>query len=141
LTTDNPFLDLDVAQPILYVKKNGNFIVSSSVINFEGSSFSTILVLQPGDTARIQYRQYFPTTINVLGGQYTTRITFTQMDYVEGAATTGATGEVGPTGATGETGSTGATGPTGPVVAYIFDGGQASSSYVLGPAFDCGNAS
>lgn len=59
---------------------------------------------------------------------------------------TGYTGETGPTGPTGfgETGATGEqgiTGPTGPVVSYIFDGGNAASSYVLGPAFDCGNAS
>ncbi len=54
---------------------------------------------------------------------------------------TGATGPTGYTGATGPTGPTGITGPTGPVVAYIFDGGNAASSYVLGPAFDCGNAS
>jgi hypothetical protein len=59
---------------------------------------------------------------------------------------TGETGPTGPTGMTGETGPTGMgeagpTGPTGPVVAYIFDGGDASSSYILGPAFDCGNAS
>jgi len=51
--------------------------------------------------------------------------------------TTGFTGETGPTGM----GEAGPTGPTGPVVAYIFDGGDASSSYILGPAFDCGNAS
>ena len=53
---------------------------------------------------------------------------------------TGPTGDIGPTGLQGPTG-VGETGPTGPVVAYIFDGGDASSSYVLGPAFDCGNAS
>jgi hypothetical protein len=35
---------------------------------------------------------------------------------------------------------TGPTGPPGPVTSYIFDGGDASSTYVLGPAFDCGNA-
>ena len=53
---------------------------------------------------------------------------------------TGPTGDIGPTGLQGPTG-VGETGPTGPVVAYIFDGGDASSSYILGPAFDCGNAS
>ena len=67
---------------------------------------------------------------------------------------TGPTGPVGPggdrpTGPTGPRGPQGAagglgpqpTGPTGPVVSYIFDGGNAASSYILGPAFDCGNAS
>jgi hypothetical protein len=40
----------------------------------------------------------------------------------------------------GPTGPTGSTGDTGPVIPYIFDGGDASSSYFLGPAFDCGRA-
>jgi hypothetical protein len=31
-------------------------------------------------------------------------------------------------------------GPTGPVTSYIFDGGNAQSSYIVGPAFDCGSA-
>jgi hypothetical protein len=56
---------------------------------------------------------------------------------------TGATGATGNTGAKGDTGyegSTGNTGATGPVIPYIFDGGNASSSYFLGPAFDCGRA-
>jgi len=43
-------------------------------------------------------------------------------------------------GVTGATGSNGATGPTGPVTSYIFDGGTAGSSYILGPAFDCGSS-
>ena len=42
----------------------------------------------------------------------------------------------GPTGPSG--GGTGSTGPTGPVTSYIFDGGSPSSSYINGPAFDCG---
>ena len=40
----------------------------------------------------------------------------------------------------GQPGPTGTQGPTGPVTAYIFDGGNAQSSYFLGPAFDCGSA-
>ena len=58
-----------------------------------------------------------------------------------GVGPTGPTGpSQGPTGSTGPTGA-GGTGPTGPVSSYIFDGGQASSNYTIGPAFDCGNAS
>jgi hypothetical protein len=38
-------------------------------------------------------------------------------------------------------GSTGPTGPTGPVAPAIgFDGGNAASSYPIGPVFDCGRA-
>ena len=50
---------------------------------------------------------------------------------------TGPTGDLGPTGF-GDTGAAGATGPTGPIIAYIFDGGQPSTSYVVGPAFNAG---
>ncbi len=61
------------------------------------------------------------------------------------AGATGATGTTGPTGydgTTGTTGPTGSTGPTGAVVysATVFDGGSASSTYPLGPAFDCGTS-
>ena len=39
------------------------------------------------------------------------------------------------------TGTTGPTGPTGPVAPAIgFDGGNAGSTYPLGPVFDCGRA-
>jgi len=48
------------------------------------------------------------------------------------------TGPTGPTGAASNV--TGPTGPTGPVTSFIFDGGGASNTYTLGPAFDCGNA-
>jgi len=55
--------------------------------------------------------------------------------------TTGPTGYNGTTGATGDASSvTGPTGPTGPVTSFIFDGGGASNTYTLGPAFDCGSA-
>ena len=54
--------------------------------------------------------------------------------------TTGTTGSTGPTGTTGATGSTGTTGPRGPITSYIFDGGTAGSSYIVGPAFNCGSS-
>jgi hypothetical protein len=37
-------------------------------------------------------------------------------------------------------GETGPTGPPGNTTAYIFDGGNSTSSYILGPAFDCGSS-
>jgi hypothetical protein len=38
-------------------------------------------------------------------------------------------------------GETGPTGPTGPMAPAIgFDGGNAASSYPIGPVFDCGRA-
>jgi hypothetical protein len=59
-----------------------------------------------------------------------------------GATGVGATGDTGETGATGASGADGATGPTGEAiyVSYIFDGGSAYSTYMLGPAFDCGTS-
>jgi hypothetical protein len=67
----------------------------------------------------------------------------TGYDGTEGS--TGPTGDAsnvtGPTGPTGDASNvTGPTGPTGPVTSFIFDGGGASNTYTLGPAFDCGNA-
>jgi hypothetical protein len=53
--------------------------------------------------------------------------------------TTGGGGS-GASGPTGPTGPTGAAGPTGPTTAIIFDGGNASTSFVLGPVFDCGTS-
>jgi len=59
-----------------------------------------------------------------------------------GTGGTGGTGPTGPTGRTGPTGpaGTGGTGPTGPISTYIFDGGNSTSVYTLGPAFDCGTS-
>ena len=34
----------------------------------------------------------------------------------------------------------GPTGPTGPTTSYIFDGGNSTSIYTIGPAFDCGTS-
>ena len=55
---------------------------------------------------------------------------------------TGVTGPTGQNGTTGQTGSTGSTGPTGSVLIYatIFNGGNASTNYILGPVFNCGGA-
>ncbi len=53
---------------------------------------------------------------------------------------TGPTGDIGAPGDIGPTGYTGETGPTGPVVFYEFDGGDPFTNYLIGPAFDCGNA-
>jgi hypothetical protein len=87
--TDNRAFDLNVAQPTIAVKKGGNAIITSSVINFQGSSFSTTVVLGNADTITIWYSQYFGSTVNVLGGQYSSRITYTQLDTVEGSTLIG----------------------------------------------------
>ena len=59
-----------------------------------------------------------------------------------GEGTGGGGGATGPTGSAGPTGPTGSTGPSGSVTIYsiTFDGGSSSSSYINGPAFDCGKS-
>jgi hypothetical protein len=52
----------------------------------------------------------------------------------------GTTGYTGPTGYTGYTGYTGPTGSSVTIYGVIFDGGNASISYPIGPVFDCGRA-
>jgi hypothetical protein len=91
VTTDNRLFDLTRIQPCLYVTKNADNIVSSSVINFNGSAFSTIVVLAPSETISIRYSQTTPydaisdvSGVLFLGGQFSTRITFTQMDFLQG---------------------------------------------------------
>ena len=110
LTTDVSIFDVNIAQqPCIYVTKNTNHIVSSSVINFNGSSFSTIVILSPTDTLQIQYLQFSNTVANILQGQYVSRISYTQMEFILGP--TGSTGSTGPTGWTGPTGSPALRGP------------------------------
>jgi Collagen triple helix repeat (20 copies) len=53
---------------------------------------------------------------------------------------TGHTGHTGPAGYTSNTGATGATGTPGRTVTIIFDGGDSTSVYTNGPAFDCGSS-
>jgi len=60
-----------------------------------------------------------------------------------GGGGTGFTGPTGPAGGGGGgTGFTGPTGPTGSVLIYatVFDGGNASTNYIIGPVFNCGGA-
>jgi hypothetical protein len=124
ITTDNTQFDYNVLQPVIYIVKNGDNIISSSVINFQGSSFSSSVVVLPGEFIKIQYVQYFQNLVNIKGGKFSTRITFSQLDYVASG------------------GGTGYTGPPGPVTIYSinFDGGSSSNSYIAGPAFDCGSS-
>ena len=123
LTTDNTILDITLNQPLINILKNGNNIISSSVLNYKGSSFSTLIVMNPNDIVQISFTQYFNNSINVLSGQYTTRITYTQLNNVLiKPGDTGSKGDTGPSGLKGDTGlpgvngtavNTGATGPTG----------------------------
>lgn len=125
ITTDNTQFDYNVLQPVIYIVKNGDNILSSSVINFQGSSFSSSVVILPGESIKIQYIQHFQNLVNIKEGRFSTRICFSQLDYMSSG------------------GGTGFTGPPGPVTIYSinFDGGSSSNSYIAGPAFDCGSSS
>jgi len=103
--TDNTVFDLATNQPLIQITKNGSAYVTSSVINFQGSTFSATLILATGDTVGIKYTNTLAIPINVLSGQTNTRITFTQLNNGQG-----------PTGVTGTLGPIGYTGPTGPSI-------------------------
>jgi len=143
VSTDNIFLDVNYEQPQVFLQQtigtDVTNVLSSSVLNFQGSSFSTTVILPPQSTLKVLYEHYFPeTTINILPGVSNTRVTFTQLSNVRGpigpvgvtgytgytgytgiqgipgtATNTGATGVTGSTGPIGPTGVTGSTGPTG----------------------------
>jgi hypothetical protein len=121
VVTDNTVLDLNYQQPEIFIVQDGTSVLTSSVISFQGSSFSTTVILPAGSIIQVQFKHYFPTpqgTINVLSGISNTRITFTQLSNVQGptgsTGITGPTGSIGPTGLRGEAVNTGATGATGP---------------------------
>lgn len=132
ITTDNTQFDYNVLQPVIYIVKNGDNILSSSVINFQGSSFSSSVVVFPGEFIKIQYKQYFQNVVNIKGGKFNTRICFSQLDYISSGGSVNGTGGTGPTGPPGLTIT---------VYSITFDGGSSSNTYIAGPAFDCGSSS
>jgi len=110
-------LDEDVFQT-LYILKND---VSANTYSYttttgKATSIGSTVLLAPGDYVNIHIRQRSGATINILGGVAgTTRVIFTQLDFVEGpTGRTGPTGDLGPPGDYGDTGATGASGVTGP---------------------------
>jgi formate/nitrite transporter FocA (FNT family) len=82
LQTSNTAFDVTQYQPVISIVKNNNNIVSSSVLNYQGSSFSTVLVLNPNDQIIVTFKQYFSSPILIQAGQYTTRITYTQLNNI-----------------------------------------------------------
>jgi hypothetical protein len=87
--TDNVTLDVNIPQPMISVEKSGNSIITSSAISFQGSSFTTTVVLGNGDTVAVYYLQSSLNYVNILPGQFSTRITFTQLDSVQGSTLVG----------------------------------------------------
>jgi hypothetical protein len=104
------------------------------VINFQGGSFATSIILAPGDIIKFKYKQYFQNPVIINPGKFTTRITFSQLDYISGPS-------VGIQNETGPTGNTGPPGLANTMYSISFDGGSSSTSYIAGPAFDCGSSS
>ena len=58
MTTDNRNLDLTSDQPEITLVQNGTIILKSSTINFNGSSFSTTVILEANDTIEMQYTYF-----------------------------------------------------------------------------------
>ena len=63
--------------------------MNSSSSSFQSSSFTTTVVLGNGDTVAVYYTQSSSNTVNILPGQFSTRITFTQLDSVQGSSLVG----------------------------------------------------
>jgi hypothetical protein len=84
--TDNASLDVMTAQPKITLLQNTTTILTSSVINFQGSSFSTTVILAPNDTVKMQYTHFSTVVpvVNILWGLEKTRLTFTQLSNVRG---------------------------------------------------------
>ena len=106
VVTDNTILDLNYKQPVVLLQQDSTTVVTSSVISFQGSSFTTTVILPALSKIRLQFQHFFPgTTLNILSGISNTRITFTQLSNVRGqdgtASNTGAQGPTGPQGVTG----------------------------------------
>lgn len=106
------------------------------------------LVTPPGYVGPPYYRDYYDSQpdgfayFDTTAGLLYIKQSDTSGDWTEGfpfgKGDMGSTGPTGYTGGTGQTGPTGNTGPTGPAGSIIFDGGNPSSVYDIGPVFDCG---
>ena len=59
------------------------------MISFQGTSFSTTIIIGQSDTISVLYQNLFSTLITILGGRFSTRITFTQLDTVLGTTLIG----------------------------------------------------
>jgi hypothetical protein len=112
LITGTIYLDVSTTVNIQIRKNNSssdNYSVSQ-ITNISNNFFSGTVVLKSGDDLRVVLKQTSGNTINILGGNYATRIIMTQLNNV---GSTGSTGSLGPTGMTGATGPTGMTGANG----------------------------
>jgi hypothetical protein len=84
ITTDNTSFLVGTPQPTIIVQKSG-----SPMISFQGSSFSTTIIIEQSDTIKVIYRNSISSTITILGGKFSTRISFTQLDTVQGTTLIG----------------------------------------------------
>jgi hypothetical protein len=90
VVTDNLIFDLNFRQPEIFIQQDSTTILSSSAISFQGSSFSTTIILPPNSQFQVQYQHYFygtnnaSETLNILAGLTSTRVTLTQLSSVRG---------------------------------------------------------
>jgi hypothetical protein len=139
-------------QLLLLNQSASTYLTDSSPLNLTATNNLSIVTY----SSQSLFPQPWPTGVNLNGATGPTGIGYT------GPQGTGYTGPTGPqgtgytgptgigytgsqgTGYTGPTGpqGTGSTGPTGSVLIYatVFDGGNASTNYIIGPVFNCGGA-
>ena len=144
VVTDNTILDLNYKQPVILLQQDSTAVVTSSVISFQGSTFTTTVILPASSKIRLQFEHFFPgTTLNILSGISNTRITFTQLSNVRGqdgaASNTGAQGAQGMTGtslsyvAGNEPYATGTSGAAGQFLLTTTIAATATAVYEIGP--------
>lgn len=126
----------------LYVTQN-NVLVTTADVRRTATGYQLILVTSnAGQVYDVQDVLFYPLAISTTGPTGVAGVTGPTGPGVAGTGFTGPTGQQGFTGPTGPgvagTGFTGPTGDAGPVSYYVFDGGDPSSIYSVGPAFDCG---
>jgi hypothetical protein len=139
--TNNPTINLFRGVTYYFnVNASGHpFWIKTSPVTGTGSAYSSGVTNNGTDVGIITFAVPFdaPSTL-----YYICQIHSSMQGQIN-ISNMGVTGPTGPAGGGGGgTGFTGPTGPTGSVLIYatVFDGGNASTNYIIGPVFNCGGA-
>ena len=139
--TNNPTINLFRGVTYYFnVNASGHpFWIKTSPVTGTGSAYSSGVTNNGTDVGIITFAVPFdaPSTL-----YYICQIHSSMQGQIN-ISDMGVTGPTGPAGGGGGgTGFTGPTGPTGSVLIYatVFDGGNASTNYIIGPVFNCGGA-
>jgi hypothetical protein len=126
-----PLTAIPGSQLLLLNQSASTYLRDSSPQNLTATNNQNIVTY----SSQSLFPQPWPTGVNLNGATGPTGRTGST-----GPTGLGGTGYTGPTGPPG--GGTGSTGPTGSIFIYstVFDGGNASTNYIIGPVFNCGGA-